>query len=98
MGRFFEEVDLLLTPIVTGKPLAARPWHERGFLANVTANARWAPWSSAWNLAGLPALTVPVGEGERRPLSVQLVGRPGSEPLLLGVAGLLETAGQAIPA
>lgn len=91
MVRFFEDSDVLLTPVVTGKPLAARPWHERGFLANVTANARWAPWPAAWNLAGLPALVVPVGPGrDGLPTSVQLVGPPGSETRLLWLAGELE--------
>lgn len=91
MARFFEDVDVLLTPIVTGKPLAARPWHERGFLANLTANARWAPWSAAWNFAGLPALVVPVGPGrDGLPTAVQFVGPAGSETRLLWLAGELE--------
>ncbi|MFC7572852.1 amidase family protein [Klenkia terrae] len=68
-------VDVLLTPVVTGPPLAARPWHERGWLANVTANARWAPWTSAWNMAGLPALVLPAGRrAGGTPLAVQFVG------------------------
>ncbi|WP_369138865.1 amidase [Modestobacter versicolor] len=91
MTGFFADVDVLLTPVVAGLPLAARPWHERGFLANVTANARWAPWVSAWNLAGLPALVLPAGPGrEGLPTSVQLVGPAGSETRLLWLAGELE--------
>jgi amidase len=91
MAGFFTEVDVLLTPVVSGPPLAARPWHERGFLANVTANARWAPWTSAWNLAGLPALVLPAGPGrEGLPSSVQFVGPAGSETRLLWLAGELE--------
>jgi amidase len=93
MAGFFTEVDLLLTPVVSGPPLPARPWHERGFLANMTANARWAPWTSAWNLAGLPALVLPVGPGrEGLPTSVQFVGPAGSETRLLWLAGELERA------
>ncbi|MBW0102490.1 amidase family protein [Pseudonocardia sp. KRD291] len=43
----------------------------------------------AWNLAGLPSLVAPVRWGtDRHP--VQLVGRAGSERLLLGTAALLE--------
>ena len=61
MVGFFDDVDVLLSPVTTGPPLAARPWHERSFLANITANARWAPWTAAWNLAGLPALVLPAG-------------------------------------
>ena len=51
MEEFFADVDLLLSPVVTGPPLPARPWHERSFVANIAANARWAPWTAAWNLA-----------------------------------------------
>lgn len=56
------------------------------------------PWPSqalppaclgAWNLAGLPALVAPVRWGSGWP-AVQLVGRAGSERLLLGTAALLE--------
>jgi len=91
MVAFFDDVDVLLTPVTTGPPLPARPWHERSFLANVTANARWAPWTAAWNLAGLPALVLPAGNRpEGLPLSVQFVGPPGAEARLLWLAGELE--------
>ncbi|MFL5794260.1 MAG: amidase family protein, partial [Actinomycetota bacterium] len=91
MEEFFDHVDVLVTPVVSGPPLAARPWHERGLLANLTANARWAPWVSAWNLAGLPALVLPAGPGrEGLPTAVQLVGPAGSETRLLWLAGELE--------
>ncbi|KQS63583.1 amidase [Modestobacter sp. Leaf380] len=84
-------VDLLLTPVVTGPPLAARPWHERSFLANVSANARWAPWTSAWNSAGLPALVLPAGRrAGGLPTAVQFVGPPGAETRLLWLAAELE--------
>jgi len=91
MTSFFTDVDLLVTPVVAGPPLAARPWHERGFLANITANARWAPWTSAWNLAGLPALVLPAGPGrDGLPTSVQIIGPAGAETRLLWLAGELE--------
>jgi amidase len=91
MVRFFSDVDVLVTPVVTGPPLPARPWHERGFLANVLANARWAPWVSAWNLAGLPALVLPAGSDPAGlPRAVQLVGPPGSETRLLWLGADLE--------
>jgi amidase len=91
MVNWFQDVDLLLSPITTGPPLPARPWHERSFLANVTANARWAPWTAAWNLAGLPAVVLPAGtRTEGLPLAVQFVGPPGAEGRLLWLAGELE--------
>jgi amidase len=91
MVEFFGSVDVLLTPVTTGPPLPARPWHERGFLANVTANARWAPWTAAWNLAGLPATVLPGGRRpDGPPVAVQFVGPPGAEGRLLWLAGELE--------
>ncbi|MDK3256393.1 amidase [Blastococcus capsensis] len=91
MIRFFDDVDLLLTPVTTGPPLPARPWHERSFLANITANARWAPWTGAWNLAGIPATVLPGGtRPDGPPVPVQFVGPPGAEGLLLWIAGELE--------
>jgi len=91
MVGFFGDVDLLLSPVTTGPPLPARPWHERGFLANITANARWAPWTAAWNLAGLPATVVPAGiRPDGLPVAVQFVGPPGAEGRLLWLAGELE--------
>lgn len=91
MVGFFDDVDLLLGPVNTGPPLPARPWHERSFLANITASARWAPFTGAWNLAGLPAVSVPAGlRPEGLPLAVQLVGPPGAETRLLWIAGELE--------
>ena len=91
MVAWFDDVDLLLSPMTAGPPLPARPWHERSFMANVMANARWAPWTPAWNLAGLPALSLPAGNRpEGLPLAVQFVGPPGAEGRLLWLAGELE--------
>jgi amidase len=91
MTGFFADVDVLLTPVTGGPPLAARPWHERSFLANLTANSRWAPWAAPWNVAGLPALVLPAGtRPEGLPLAVQFVGPPGGEARLLWLAGEVE--------
>ena len=75
----------------TGPPLAARPWHERSFLANLrpTPGRRRGP--APWNLAGLPAVVVPAGmRPEGLPVAVQFVGPPGAETRLLWIAGELE--------
>jgi amidase len=45
----------------------------------------------AWNVAGFPALVVPMGQRrDGLPVAVQLVGPPGTELLLLAVAAQLE--------
>ncbi|MFB9237287.1 amidase [Plantactinospora siamensis] len=84
-------VDLLLTPALAGAPLPALRWSERPWRANLRANIGFAPYAAPWNIAGLPALVVPVGRRpDGLPLGVQLVGPPGSELLLLAVAGQFE--------
>ena len=89
--RYFERVDVLITPMLAQLPLPALGWHQRGWSANVAANVRYAPFAAPWNLAGWPAMAVPAGvHPSGLPLSIQLVGRPGSEATLLGLAAQLE--------
>ncbi|MFF3866969.1 amidase [Micromonospora sp. NPDC001898] len=84
-------VDLLLTPALAGLPPEATGWSGRSWSANMKASIRYAPYAAPWNIAGLPAIVVPVGRRpDGLPVAVQLVGPPGSELLLLGVAGQFE--------
>jgi amidase len=89
--QYFEGIDVLVTPMLAQPPPAAIAWHARSWSANLLANIRYAPFAAPWNLAGWPAMAVPAGRHPSGPpLSIQLVGRPGSEAVLLGVAGELE--------
>ncbi|HEX7745579.1 MAG TPA: amidase [Micromonosporaceae bacterium] len=86
-------VDVLLTPALAAAPLPADGWAARSWRANMAANMRYAPFAAPWNVAGLPALVVPMGRRpDGLPVGVQLVGPPGSELLLLAVAGQFELA------
>ncbi|WP_027341669.1 amidase [Hamadaea tsunoensis] len=83
--------DILLTPALARTPLRAAEWSSRSWLSNVRANMKYAPFAAPWNISGFPALTVPVGvRADGMPLAVQLVGPPGSELVLLAVAGQFE--------
>jgi amidase len=89
--RFFADHDVLVTPALAQRPLPAASWGRRGWLANVVANARYAPFAAPWNLAGWPAMTVPAGMHPKgTPVAVQLVAPPGQESRLLSVAAQLE--------
>ncbi|WP_327720905.1 amidase family protein [Streptomyces sp. NBC_00490] len=88
---FFEEYDVLLTPALARRSPKSAPWHERGWLRNVLANTNYSPLTPPWNLTGWPAMSVPFGKlPSGAPTAVQLVGRPGSEAVLLEVAEQLE--------
>ncbi|MFN2559978.1 MAG: amidase [Jatrophihabitans sp.] len=89
--QFFAGHDVLLTPALAQFPPRAKAWSERGWLVNILSNAWYAPFAAPWNLAGWPAMTVPAGLAPNgMPLAVQLVGRPGTESVLLGLAAQLE--------
>jgi amidase len=83
----------MITPALAGAPPAAGTWHDRPWRMSMMTSLRYAPFQAAWNVAGLPALVVPVGvRPDGLPVAVQLVGPPGSEMSLLAVAGQLEAA------
>jgi len=89
--EFFGDVDVLITPTLAQPPIKAKNWHATGWLPTLFANASYAPFAAPWNIAGWPAMNVPAGlDSDGRPLGVQLVGRPGSEATLLGLAAQIE--------
>jgi len=77
----FSQVQLLALPTVRFFPPpledAARSYHE---------------CTLPFNLAGVPALALPVPAGSRLPASLQLVGPAGTEELLLATGALVEAA------
>ncbi|MER7004626.1 amidase family protein [Dactylosporangium sp. NPDC000555] len=85
--------DVLVTPALAGPPPVADRWSGRSWAANMVSNMRYAPYAAPWNFAGFPALVIPAGvRDDGLPVAVQLVGQPGSELLLLALAGQLEQA------
>ncbi len=80
--------DVLVTPVLAAPPI--RIGALTG-LATVARAGGVVPFTPAWNVTGQPAISVPAGHtADGLPLAVQLVGRPGSEALLLGLAAQLE--------
>ncbi len=93
--QFFADrnVDVLLTPALASTPPPAGGHYDAGWRPNMLVNTRYAPYAAPWNMAGLPAIVVPVGvRPDGLPLGVQLVGPPDSEMLLLALAGQFEVA------
>jgi amidase len=90
-AAFFGEFDLLLMPTT---PTPAVPIGQLDGTTAVTATAKATKASSLtslWNVLGNPAAAVPSGfSSDGLPLSVQLVGPPDGEPVVIGVSAQLE--------
>jgi amidase len=92
ISLFFAGLDLLITPTLAQPTLPVDDWSHRGWMANLLANARYAPFTMPWNFAGFPAASVPAGvHSSGTPIGVQLVAPEGGEGVLLRVAKQLES-------
>ena len=89
--RQFAPFDAVITPALAMTP---RPvgWYdavdaERNFAQQV----KFTPFTSIANVAGLPAISLPVSTTDAGvPMAVQLIGRPGGEHVLLSIGAQLE--------
>lgn len=92
LAPFFERFEVVLTPALARPPIRAERWGTKSWLTNMRVNARFAPFSNPWNMAGYPAAAVPFGGSHSAgtPVSVQVAAPEGGEALLLSVARQLE--------
>jgi amidase len=85
VGRVFDHVDLLVTPTVAVPALELEGVSEDPLSPLTMLSACPATWPC--NVLGWPALSVPAGfTSGGLPFGVQLIGPPGSEPLLIHLA------------
>ncbi|GAA3664671.1 amidase [Microbacterium marinilacus] len=94
----FARFDAVLTPALALPPRPIGWFAQDDPESSFVRQCLYAPYSSFVNVAGLPAITVPVASAENgHPVSVQLVGRPGGEAAVLGLAAQLERARGPLP-
>lgn len=87
----FDPFDAVLTPALALPPQRVG-WFDRDDpVRGFSQQVRYAPYSSFVNVAGLPAIVVPVTtDASGHPVSVQLIGRPGGETMIVSLAAALE--------
>lgn len=92
--EFLREYDVLITPALAQPPINARRWFSGGWSSTMLANIRYAPFAAPWNVAGMPAIVIPMGVHPQAgtPVAAQVVARRGREALLLSVAAWVERA------
>jgi amidase len=94
----FEQCDLILTPTMPDVAPKIGTYEARlrklDGLAWTNLVFEHAPYMAIFNVAGIPAMTVPLGmnDARRLPIGVQFGAAHGREDLLLRLAGQLEAA------
>ena len=89
--RRFAPFDAVLTPALALTPPPVGWYDQQDGERNFAQQVQFTPFTSFVNVAGLPAITVPVEEtGAGLPMGVQLIGRPGGEATLFALAAQLE--------
>ena len=87
----FSAFDAVLTPALALPPQPIGAFDRDNAAKNFSQQVQYAPYSSFVNVAGLPAIVVPVMLGDSgHPVSVQLIGRPGGEATIIALAAGLE--------
>ncbi len=88
VAALWDQVDLLALPTLLGFPPTLDHSRDMVQIRGVT---------SAVNLAGVPALALPVPAGGPLPASIQLIGPAGGEDRLLAAGAVLEQAARDLP-
>jgi amidase len=87
------EHDVLVTPAMAQTPRPIGYYFHEDAEKDYELQCRYTPYTSMVNVSGLPAITVPVRwTPDGYSMSVQLIGRAGSEVQLLRLAALLHRA------
>jgi amidase len=86
--------DAVLTPTLAQPPLPVGALRDDADpAADFEAQKRFTPWTSAWNVTGMPAASLPLGRtAEDLPVGVMLAARPAEEELLLSLCAQVEAA------
>jgi amidase len=95
IAAFLAGFDVVLTPALAWRPVPIGQIHGRGPdpWGHYRRSGHFTPFTAIANVTGLPAIALPLYQGEDGlPLAVQLIGRPTGEGLLLAVAYQLEQA------
>jgi amidase len=89
-ARWFAHFDALLTPTLTRTAPPVGNWAGKGWLQTTMSVANWV-YTAPWNIAGMPAASVPIGRDEDGlPIGLQLVGPAGTDNVLLDLASQIE--------
>lgn len=84
-------VDVLLTPVMSGRVIKVGHFDGKGALRTLVSMNGVYPYTAQWNHANVPAVSVPVGATRKGlPLAAQLIGRRGDDARLMSLTAQVE--------
>jgi amidase len=91
----WSDMDVLLTPGLGQRPAPIGTINtqkeDEPFTALIPDSSDFTPYTAVWNVTGQPAISLPLFQGDDGlPTSIQLVGPPIGEELLLSLAAQVE--------
>jgi amidase len=86
--------DAVLTPTLATPPVPVGALRDDADpAADFEAQKAFTPWTSAWNVTGMPAISLPLHwTDDGLPVGVMLAARPAEEELLLALSAQVEAA------
>jgi amidase len=92
---WWSDIDALLTPGLGQRPTPIGTINtekeDDPFSALIPDSSDFTPYTAVWNVTGQPAISLPLFQGDDGlPTTIQLVGPPIGEELLLSLASQLE--------
>ncbi|CAM3768148.1 amidase [Nocardioides zeicaulis] len=86
--------DVVLTPTLARPPAPVGELRDDADPArDFAAQKAFTPWTSAWNVTGMPAVSLPLHwTDDGLPVGVMLAARPAEEELLLSLSAQVEAA------
>jgi amidase len=81
--------DALITPVLARPAVPVGTWAGQHWTRATLGVGNWL-LTTPWNLAGLPAASVPFGTDQGLPLAVQIIAPPGGERTVLALAAQIE--------
>jgi amidase len=86
--------DAVLTPTLATPPVRVGAMRDdEDPQADFDAQKAFTPWTSAWNVTGMPAVSLPLHwTPEGLPVGVMIAARPAEEELLLALSAQVEAA------
>lgn len=87
----FDDTDVILTPALAQLPIPIGSVKiNDSFDSYLQKSIEFSPFTSLFNQANIPAMTIPVARHNRLPISVQFAARRGADSILLELASELQ--------